>query len=58
MGNFDSYFRLPSTGKCATSPVMDICYIYTHGSSDISHRGGRFLWDCSHISRVQPPWLH
>ena len=38
MGNFDSYFPSPSTGKNATPPAMDICYISTLGvSSDISH---------------------
>ena len=38
MGNFDSYFPLPSTGKNATPPAMDICHISTlRVSSDISH---------------------
>ena len=38
MGNFDSYFPSPSTGKSATPTAMDICHIYTLGvSSNISH---------------------
>ena len=38
MGNFDSYFLSPSTGKSATPTAMDICHIYTLGvSSNISH---------------------
>ena len=38
MGNFDRFFHSPSTGKSATPPAMDICYLYTHRvSSDISH---------------------
>ena len=38
MGNFDSYFPSPSTGKSATPPVMDVCHVYTLGvSSDLSH---------------------
>jgi len=38
VGNFDSYFPSPSTGKSATPTAMDICHIYTPGVSlEISH---------------------
>jgi len=38
MGNFDSYFPSPSTGKNATPTAMDNCHIYTLGvSSNIFH---------------------
>jgi len=39
VGNFDSYFPSPSTGKSTTPTVMDICHIYTLGVSSNISRG-------------------